>query len=428
MSILNVLSKVLERAVHAQFVSYLTRQGILAESQSGFGPGYSTDTCLLGLSEFVRKEMSKGRLVGLVLLDLQKAFDCVDHGVLLEKLGKMGVGSLDWFRSYLSDRRQCVIVDGVLSDFSAVSCGVPQGSILGPILFLCYVNDMSISVGCHLSLYADDSTLVASGTNPADLGEFLSDQLARCENWMVDNGLSLHLGKTECILIGSERRLSNAQNFRVMCDGSEVKRVDCVRYLGVMLDEKFKGKAQALSVIKKVASRLGFLYRSAPLLDFNARRILCMLLVQPCIDFCILSWYVSLSEELRGRLNVLQRKMVRYVYGWGPRSHVGSATFRELGWLQISDRVRYFAMLHAFRIRKGLAPSYLVRGFVQVAAVHGHHTRASGHGFHISKDDLPGGFAYFAKVQWNSLPVELKSIDSMAIFKVRLKRYLMAGY
>ena len=123
----------------------------------------------MGLSEYVRRELSDGKLVGLVLLDLQKAFDCVDHGILLDKLGKMGVASVDWFRSYLSDRRQCVMVDGVLSEFRAVSCGVPQGSILGPILFLCYVNDMSISLRCHLSLYADDSTLVASGRDAAEL-------------------------------------------------------------------------------------------------------------------------------------------------------------------------------------------------------------------------------------------------------------------
>ena len=150
----------------------------------------------MGLTDYIRGELSRGRLVGMVLLDLQKAFDCVDHGILLEKLGKMGVGSLDWFRSYLSGRKQCVVVDGVLSGFEAVTCGVPQGSILGPVLFLCYVNDMSISLGCHLSLYADDSTLVASGRNASELGAYLSDQLARCKDWMVDNKLSLHLGKT----------------------------------------------------------------------------------------------------------------------------------------------------------------------------------------------------------------------------------------
>ena len=300
-SILNVLSKILERAVHGQLVSYLTRGGILTESQSGFRPGFSADTCLLGLSEYIRKELRGGKLVGLVLLDLQKAFDCVDHGILLEKLGKMGVGSVDWFKSYLSGRRQCVLVDGVASDFEGVNCGAPQGSILGPILFLCYVNDMSVSLGCHLSLYADDSTLVASGRNAAELGRYLSGQLASCRDWMVDNRLSLHLGKTECILIGTARRLQDAQDFRVLCDGNEVKRVSKVRYLGVMLDENFSGKVQVGSVIKKVAARLGFLNRSAPLLDFNSRRILCVSLVQPCIDFCIVSWYMGLSTKLKGK-------------------------------------------------------------------------------------------------------------------------------
>ena len=427
-SILNVLSKILERAVHGQFVSYLTKGGILTENQSGFRPGFSADTCLIGLSEFVKKEVSKGRLVGLVLLDLQKAFDCVDHSILIEKLGRMGVGSLDWFRSYLSDRKQCVAVDGVQSEFCAVNCGVPQGSILGPVLFLCYVNDMSISLGCHLSLYADDSTLVASGSDPVELGEYLSGQLARCKEWMVDNRLSLHLGKTECILIGSEKRLSRAEGFRVLCDGSEVKRVSSVRYLGVMLDEHFKGKVQALSVIKKVASRLGFLYRSAPLLDFKARRMLCMSLVQPCIDFCILSWFLNLSNELKERLNVLQRKMVRYVYGWEPRRHVGTATLRELGWMTIPDRVRFFAILHVFRIRKGLAPPYLGRGFVKISAVHNYMTRGSAFDYHISREDVPGGFSYFSKIQWNSLPVNLKTIDSEAVFRVRLKRFLTDDY
>ena len=153
-----------------------------------------------------------------------------------------------------------------------------------------------------------------------------------------------------------------------------------------------------------------------------------MSLVQPCMDFCILSWYVGLSSELRERLDILQRKMVRYIHGWGPRGHVGSATFRELGWLQISDRVRYFALLHAFRIRKGLAPSYLLRSFVQVSAVHGHQTRASHCSFHISGSDIPGTFSYFTKVQWNELPAQLQTIDSETIFKVKVKRYLMKGY
>ena len=109
---------------------------------------------------------------------------------------------------------------------------------------------------------------------------------------MIDNRLSLHLGKTERILIGTRHRLSEGQDFRVTCDGCDVKKVDKVRYLGVVLDQHLNGQEQALCVIKKVASRLGFLYRCAYFLDVNSRRLLCNALVQPCLDYCIASWYL----------------------------------------------------------------------------------------------------------------------------------------
>ena len=136
----------------------------------------------------------------------------------------------------------------------------------------------------------------------------------------------------------------------------------------------------------------------------------------------------DLSNELKKRLNVLQRKMVRYVYGWDPRRHVGTGILRGLGWMTIPDRVRFFAILHVFRIRKGLAPPYLCRGFVKISAVHNYQTRGSTFDYHISREDVPGGFSYFSKIQWNSLPVSLKTIDSEAVFRVKLKRFLTEEY
>ena len=134
--------------------------------------------------------MGKGSLVGLVLMDLQKAFDTVDHRILLDKLESMGVSSVSWFRSYLEGRCQCVEVDGVRSSFEAVDCGVPQGSILGPLLFLVYVNDMHLSVNCRLSLYADDSALVFSHSDPVVIGDSLSAELSNCREWLIDNKLT----------------------------------------------------------------------------------------------------------------------------------------------------------------------------------------------------------------------------------------------
>ena len=128
-------------------------------------------------------------------------------------------------------------VFGIDLEFLEVSCGVPQGSILGPLLFLCYINDMAAALKCRLSLYADDSALVYSGSDPAEVASFLSSELGICRTWLIDNRLSLHLGKTECILFGPRRRLAAGVDFHIAVGNTAVGRATCVKYLGVQLDQ-----------------------------------------------------------------------------------------------------------------------------------------------------------------------------------------------
>ena len=196
-SILNVVSKVLERAVYMQFEKYLKDNNILYNHQSGFRKAHSTETCLIDLTDTIRTEMSKGNYVGMVLLDLQKAFDTVDHQILCKKLEFMGVRNINWFYSYLTQREQIVIANGKNSRPGIVTCGVPQGSILGPLLFLCYINDMAISIKCKLMLYADDSALIVSGSNPEMIAQTLSVEVKSCRKWLIDNKLLLQHGKSE---------------------------------------------------------------------------------------------------------------------------------------------------------------------------------------------------------------------------------------
>ena len=176
------------------------------ELQSGFRSTYSTNTCLMYLYDYIRQECDKGNFTGMVLLDLQKAFDTVNHYILLYKLTALGMNgeSAEWFRSYLSGRKQVVDVNGTISVGRIVTCGVPQGSILGPLLFLFYVNDMSATVRCKLLLYADDSALLVSGKDVAEIEAALNVEHEAVQEWLVDNKLSLHLGKTESILFASK--------------------------------------------------------------------------------------------------------------------------------------------------------------------------------------------------------------------------------
>ena len=249
-SILNVLSKILERAVHSQLSKYLEKRGIIFEKQSGFRGGFLTDSCLIQLMDFIKSELASGKYVGTVLIDLQKAFGTVDHDKLVDKLRAVGVDSYGWFASYLKDRRQCVKVNGEKSEFLPITCGVLQGSILGPQLFLLYINDMSISLSCHLSLYADDSALFFAHDDPSVIAERLSNELSNCKKWLVDNKLSLHIGKTESILFGTNCRMKKVSDFPVYCEGTAVGRVFQVKYLGILLDCNLSGSLHVRSVLK----------------------------------------------------------------------------------------------------------------------------------------------------------------------------------
>ncbi|CAL4179460.1 unnamed protein product [Meganyctiphanes norvegica] len=158
--------------------------------------------------DHIRMLVSKGKYVGMVLLDLQKAFNTVDHEILCKKLEGMGIDFTEWFKSYLGNKNETISEPGI------VSCGIPQGSILGPLLFLCYVNDMPISVKCKLFLYADDSALIVSRSDPQAIASLFSKELESCRKWLMDNKLSLHLGKTESILFGPKKKLNKVEFLR----------------------------------------------------------------------------------------------------------------------------------------------------------------------------------------------------------------------
>ena len=198
------------------------------------------------------------------MVDLQKAFDTVDHTILLNKLKWLGADdfTVQWFRSYLTGRTQVTDIVGTMSEPKGVTCGVPQGSILGPLLFLLYVNDMASAVRCKLLLYADDSALIASGKNVADIESTLSSELEYVSNWLIDNKLSRSL-KTQSILFGTKRRLSTGVKLNVICNGNVIESKSNVTYLGVTLDQFLSGEIIASNILYKSSNKLKFLYRNA---------------------------------------------------------------------------------------------------------------------------------------------------------------------
>ena len=407
-----------------QLEKYLTVNNILYSHQSGFRREFSTDTCLIDLMDYINTSISEGDYVGMVLLDLQKAFDTVNHDVLCEKLKLMGVGCTEWFISYLSNRKQIVIVNEASSSPGLVTCGVPQGSILGPLLFLCYINDMPISVMCKLLLYADDSALLVRGIDPNVIARILSENLKSCSNWLTDNKLSLHLGKTESIIFGTKRKLMNVQDFHVTCEDISIKRVTKVKYLGLMLDDCLSGESIVYNIIKKASGRLYFLYRHSNILNFKDRKTLCSALIQCHFDYSCSSWYTGLKKGLKQKLQIMQNKIVRYILDLGNRAHIGCNEIEKVNMLYVEDRVKQMKLNHVFKIWNGSGPNYLKEKFHKLSDTESRIcTRASTNNFFLPRVSGQGiNTFYFSAIKdWNSLPVSIKEIQNFETFKTRVK-------
>ena len=274
-------------------------------------------------------------------------------------------------------------------------------------------------------MISTENALIYSAPDPRSVSLFLSNELDICHKWLVDNRLSLHLGKTECILFGPKRRLNSVEDFEIKLGDITVSRVESVKYLGVFLDQFLDFSKHVDHLIKKSSSKLSFLYRNSKFLNSYVRRLLCQSLVFSNVEYCSPSWYYAISASARESLDVLQRKCARFSLGWCPRSHVGLTELSNLGWLPFSKRVMYFSLVHAYKVKNGLSPAYLSDGFTSISDVHSHNLRHSNVNFSLARCQSPTGtFGRTVVTDWNSLPKQLKESRTLSIFKSNLKLHL----
>ena len=281
---------------------------------------------------------------------------------------------------------------------------------------------MSISIDkdCKLILYADDSAIFYAHKDPGIIEQKLSRNLGNCFTWLVDNRLSLHLGKTETILFGPPRKLKQVVNFTVVCNGQEIKGSDSVKYLGVCIDKFLSCENIVLSIIHKVNARLRFLYRNACCLNMMTRKTLCSALIQCYFDYACSSWYCGISKQLRHRLQTTQNKVVRFILNLGPRESISRNILDSLGFLNVEDRAMQLRLNHVYNIFHGKSPSYLCEQFV----MNSNNTRsATNKNFVIPKirGNESSCFFYNAIKDWNALPVETKELPTKCSFKKAVK-------
>ena len=242
--------------------------------------------------------------------------------------------------------------------------------------------------------------------------------------------MSLHLGKTECILFGPRKKLNKVKEFSVTVDDVIIKASHSVNYLGVTLDRGLTGEDTVNKVISKANARLKFLYRNAAFLNYRCRRILCTSLIQCHIDYCASAWYYCISATSKLKLQVIQNKMVRYICKQHSRFHVGLAELNSLKMLKVNLRVRQLSLNKVFDIFHDSCPIYMKQFFTKVYSLHTHFIRGSQFNFVVPKitNVTSKSFFYNGAKHWNDLPNNIKSVTDKNIFKKKVKAYLSNMY
>ena len=257
-SILSIISKVIEKHVTKHLFAYLNKYSLFHKSQSGFRKHHSCNTALINLIGRWLNSIDKGDIIGAVFFDLHKAFDVVDHDLLLQKLAayKFSTTSQNWIQSYLTNRKQCIVNQNIRSSLQIVKSGVPQGSVLGPVLFLLFVNDLPFFIKeVYLDLYADDATVHASGKKQNVIELKLQTGTDDFKNWYLSNHMFIHIGKASLMTAGSRQTVGNI-TMEIFIDGEIIKEVENKKLLGVIIDKTLSWDKQIDSVCLNVTRRI----------------------------------------------------------------------------------------------------------------------------------------------------------------------------
>jgi len=361
-SLLPILSKTFEKVIHLQTAAFLDTNNILYVNQSGFRPKHSTESCLTHLCDRIIDGCDSGCHTGMILIDLQKAFDTINHDILLDKMKFMRFSeeTIGWFKSYLSNRKFFVNVETTFSESANLKCGVPQGSILGPLLFLLYINDLPQAIDdCDVRLYADDTCISFKHKNVKTIEGKLNKDFNTLCDWFLDNKLSIHFGedKTKTILFSPKNLRKNAESIIINRHDVTLKQFSTVEYLGCLLDSTLSGEEMALKVLKKVNGRLRYLYRQGKYLNPRLRRMLCNALIQPHFDYACSAWYPNLRKGLKDKLQIAQNKCIRFCLFLGNREGIRYKHLKKINWLPVSERVKQFIAVSVYKFSNNLAPS-----------------------------------------------------------------------
>jgi len=435
-SILPVMSKILERIVCNQIKSYLEENNLFDPCQFAYREGHSTQTGIIRVLDEIRLAADKRKITVSVLFDLSKAFDRVDHSILLNKLKskKFSNLALRWINSYLNNRLQATRdpVDRSMSSFVSVDVGVPQGSVLGPLLFVLYISDFQEVLSyCSYSFYADD-LMVYLHCEPRALRDgiaYVNSDVCRIVTWASTNKLILNCEKTQAIIMGSSRHV-NAIDINTLpsikVSGVDVPYMAQVKYLGVVIASSLSWNEHITNVTKKIWRTLYQLKLCRNLMPLTLKKNLVISLIFPYIDYCCCA-FTDMTAANNMRLYRTINACIRFIYNVRRDEHI-TPYYNALGWLKTDSRRIYFVGCLIYSILLTECPKVLYNNFCFRSATSNRLTRAASDLLVIPlcrTEIYRRSFICTATALWNGMPAHIRGADSMDVFKSQLHAYLL---
>ncbi len=433
---LQYVSKLTEKVVACQFISFCKDNNLLERLQSAYKDGHSIETALVKVHNDILTAMDRRDCVLLILLDLSAAFDTLDHDLLLKRLNsRCGVEglALRWFESYLTNRTQSVIINGTESEKHILSCGVPQGSVLGPLLFTIYtapLGDLLRQHGLDYHIYADDTKLYLSFVPVQEIANLAVVNLEQCitdiRSWMKMNKLKLNDSKTEFIIVGTPAMQRKVSIPHIMVGDDRITPSNQVRDLGSQLDKHLTLVPHVSNIVKSVQFHLRNISHIRKYLTKDATQSLIHALVTSRLD-CNNALLVNMPAGQINRLKLLQNTAARIITGTPRRSHI-TPVLIQLHWLPIPQRIEFKILLLTFKCLIGIGPCYLSELLVKYEPRRTLRSCNDPVTLVIPKYIKQGmgerSFSFAAPKFWNRLPANLRSCTEVEDFKGRLKTYL----
>ena len=423
-SLLNILSKPLEKHIHKHIYNFLDTNNLFHKHQSGFRKKHSCHTASIRIIDTWLNNINKDFINGAVFLDLRKAFDLVNHEILIKKLRQYLPNplSISLLQSYLSNRTQLVSLNGSNSNYKNIPCGVPQGSILGPLLFCIYINDLPLHItnpNVFLDLFADDSSLHTSSKSIDHLNKCLQTSLDEIQYWCKDNKMLLHPDKTKSMIITTrQKRQLHDYKLNLKVNKCDIEQVVSHKVLGIIIDQNLSWEEHINHLCKILSQNLFLLSKLKHYLNSFCLKLFFNAHILSRINYSNTVWHKAADDHIL-KVESLYKRGIKMISEDKNISTVQKT--KNLNLLSLKNHFFFNSVCLTFKIQNDLAPNYLTH-FINMS----NRNNSLNMIVPLTRlDKFKMSYCFTGPTNWNQLPKSIRNIDTIGKFKTAVKNYLL---